>query len=106
MLSKFIDLLMHKYMPLFLILNKSAAYVKYHKPDLYNMLYAPDHHHPSPHGTWMEACVVYCTMLGEMPPRYNVSWWKKACYCVEGLSFPTDGEAEQIRQVSGYVCQL
>jgi fumarate reductase subunit D len=82
------------------------SYVKYHKPELYNMLYAPDHHHPSPHGTWMEACVVYCTMFGEMPPRYNVSWWKKARYCVEGLSFPTDGEAEQIRQVSGYVCQL
>lgn len=82
------------------------SFCKYHKPELYNMLYAPDHHHPSPHGTWMEACVVYCTMLGEMPPRYNESWWKQARYCVKGVSFPTDDEAEQIRQVAGYICQL
>jgi hypothetical protein len=82
------------------------SYTKYHKPELFNKLYAPDHHHPSPHGTWMEACVVYCTMLDEMPPKYDSSWWQSARYVVEGLPFPTDSEAEQIRQVAGYICQL
>jgi len=82
------------------------SYVRYHKPELFHMLYAPDHHHPSPHGTWMEACVVYCTMLGQLPPRYNLEWWSTSRYVMKDLPFPTIGEAEEIRRVAGYICQI
>ena len=84
----------------------ASSYIRNHIPDMFHMLYAQDHHHPSPHGTWLEACVVYCTITGEIPPRYQAHWWNTARYIQPGLDFPTDEEAEEIRHIAGHVCGL
>jgi hypothetical protein len=76
---------------------------------MWSKLYAHDDLHPSPHGTWLEACVVYCTMLEEYPPDYDVSWWNTARYMQppdeEPLPLPTNDEADLLRQVAWMVCQ-
>jgi hypothetical protein len=72
-------------------------------------LYARDDYHPSPHGTFLEACVLYCTMLDEYPPVYDVTWWETARYMQppdqEPLPLPTDEEANLLRDVAWTVCQ-
>ena len=41
-------------------------------------LYQDDNFHPSPHGTLLEASVIYCTITGKSPPPYDdISWWEK-----------------------------
>jgi hypothetical protein len=76
---------------------------------MWNKLYARDDLHPSPHGTFLEACVLYCTMLEEHPPTYDVSWWTTARYMqppdTEPLPLPTDEEADVLRQVAWTICE-
>jgi hypothetical protein len=78
-------------------------------------LYSPDNIHPSPHGTWLQCCLLYCTMIGEAPPIYNATWWDAARYLEErdsedephiAIPFPTDAEAEDLRQVAIAMCDL
>jgi hypothetical protein len=77
---------------------------------LWAKLYARDDFHPSPLGTWLEACVLYCTITGETPPKYDEGWWETARYMQppdEGtaLPLPTMEEATLLADVAWKVCQ-
>ena len=74
---------------------------------LWAKLYARDDFHPSPHGTYLEACVLFCTMFSKRPPIYNQNWWHTARYMqppdLEPLPLPTDDEANVLRSIA---CQI
>lgn len=50
--------------------------------DLWNALYSDDGVHPSPHATWLVACLVVATATGRDPPAYDgelqSAWWDRA----------------------------
>ena len=77
---------------------------------MWEKLYAIDDFHPSPHGTLLEASVVYCTMVGERPPVYDATWWETARYMQppdeEQLPIPTNEEAKVLQDVACHVCDL
>ena len=79
---------------------------------LWNKLYnRVDHFHPSPHGTWLQACVLYATITQQpMPPAvYRLEWWKQARYrqpLEQNLEpIPTLEEAETLRAVAWNVVE-
>jgi len=90
-------------------------WVHQNKPELWDRLIYIDDLHPTPHGSWLESCVLYTTLMKErfrgregdgsilMPPVFNVSWFKTARYMMppedEQKPLPTDEEAEEIRQI-------
>jgi hypothetical protein len=76
-------------------------------PHLFPKLYALDDFHPSPYGTWLQACVLYCIMFQTSPPTYNTSWWKQSRYMMpigdmdDPASFiPTAAEALELAKVA------
>lgn len=73
--------------------------------DMWEKLFYTDDFHPSPHGTWLQACVLYCVMVGEAPPTFTPSFWDKARYMQrvkkEALPLPTAKEAAILRE---YAC--
>ena len=86
------------------------AYLKIHNEDLslWEKLFFKDDFHPSPHGTWLQACILYCTMLREPPPIYDPSIWDKCRYMQrpkeEPMPLPTAEEAQTLRQYARDVC--
>eukprot|EP00977_Amphora_coffeiformis_P025479 scaffold20121_cov187-Amphora_coffeaeformis.AAC.2 len=72
--------------------------------DLWEALYSWDDFHPSPHGTWLQACLIYVAITGEDPPLYNALWWDNCRYMQppdeSPLPLPTAQEAEDLRQVA------
>jgi hypothetical protein len=83
--------------------------IRRHHPHLFPKLYALDDFHPSPYGTWLQACVLYCIMFQKPPPTYNASWWKQSRYMMPVLGemdefpssfIPTDEEAQELAQVA------
>jgi hypothetical protein len=83
-------------------------YIKDNYPQsFWEKLYAPDDLHPSPHGTYLQASVLYCTITGEHPPSvYHMSWWSTARFLDPPMEFPSDEEAEFLREVAGIMCGL
>ncbi len=82
---------------------------KHYGEDEWARLYARDDFHPSPHGTWLEASVLYCTIVQEMPPTYQSTWWDTARYMQppdsgDPLPLPTDSEAAVLASVAWTVC--
>ncbi|KAG7357824.1 hypothetical protein IV203_014411 [Nitzschia inconspicua] len=77
--------------------------------DMWAKLYARDDFHPSPHGTLLEASVLFCTITDEYPPAYDISWWDTARYMqppeTEPLPLPTQEEADVLREVAWQVYQ-
>ncbi|KAL3934449.1 MAG: hypothetical protein SGBAC_009838 [Bacillariaceae sp.] len=74
-------------------------------------LYAPDDFHPSPHGTYLEACLLYCTITGQEPPDYQVGWWSTARYMQPPtvqppMPLPTEEEANYLRRVASHLCKI
>jgi len=74
-------------------------------------LYAPDDFHPSPHGTYLEACLLYCTITGQEPPDYQVGWWSTARYMQPPnvkppMPLPTAKEADYLRRVASHLCNI
>jgi hypothetical protein len=86
------------------------AYLHLHQTDrrLWERLFYVDDHHPSPHGTWLQACVLYCTLTGEKPPHYDKNWWKQSRYMMPDvqLDVPNPIDAETLRQVAIETCGL
>jgi lysophospholipase L1-like esterase len=75
--------------------------------ELWNKLFYIDDFHPSPHGTWLEACVLYCTMTGEAPPTFQSQWFETARYMQPNehtCPLPSAEDAESLRQIASTVC--
>lgn len=76
----------------------------------WEMMYQIDDFHPSPHGTLLEAYVLYCTMLQEAPPKYDPTWWRTARVMQPPdeapLPLPTPKEAEELRRIACEICNL
>ena len=75
---------------------------------LWGMLFYTDDFHPSPHGTWLQACILYCTMLREAPPVFRSEWFARARYMQssseKSLPLPSMEDAEELRKVACTVC--
>jgi hypothetical protein len=87
---------------------------------LWEKLYSWDNFHPSPHGTWLQACILYCTITKRalipeerlMPALQQVdqaTWWKSWSRLMqppdEGpLPLPTVPEALELMRVATMVC--
>ena len=71
---------------------------------LSDKLFHTDDFHPSPLGTWLQCCVLYCIIAGGLPPRYDASWWETSRHMPDDYVLPTEEEAEEIRQVVIDMC--
>mmetsp|Transcript_25554 Transcript_25554/g.39286 ORF Transcript_25554/g.39286 Transcript_25554/m.39286 type:complete len:283 (+) Transcript_25554:88-936(+) len=79
------------------------AYLHIHDQnmELWETLFCADNFHPTPSGTWLEACVLYCTIFACAPPKYNPKWWNNQRY--QNMDDPhppkpTEENAEKIRK--------
>jgi hypothetical protein len=76
----------------------------------WEMLYASDYFHPSPHGTLLQAFVLFITLTGQVPPVYSASWWGTARYMQppeeDPLPLPSLEEGALLRSVACTVCNL
>ncbi|CAB9516449.1 expressed unknown protein [Seminavis robusta] len=89
------------------------AYARIYHSDqeLWKQLYDGDNFHPSPHGTLLQAFVLYITMTQQEPPTsYDAAtWWERARRMQPPLEFPlplpTKDDAEVLRKVAIDVCQ-
>lgn len=74
--------------------------------DLWEKLFYIDDFHPSPHGSYLQCCVLYIVMVGEAPPKYTKDIWNKCRYMQrvnrESLPLPTEEEAAILRE---YACR-
>ena len=81
-----------------------------HNFNLWRKLFHVDDYHPSPHGTWLEACVLYCTMVREAPPPFQPEWFNTARYMQppqeEKLPLPSLEDAEELRKSACIVCEV
>lgn len=74
---------------------------------VWRQLYASDGYHPSPHGTYLEACILYCTITGEEPPEYDEEWWDTARYRkLPKEDRPTEEEAAILHDAACHVCGI
>jgi len=89
--------------------GEAYRYLHAHSRDLWRKLYSWDDFHPSPFGTWLQACVIFCTCFPEeAPPVYNAQWWEQSRYMQppdeKPLPLPTLEEASELRRVASLVC--
>jgi hypothetical protein len=75
---------------------------------LWSKLYCPiDNFHLSPHGTWLQACVLFCTITKRPPPPYQAAWWDASRYMrpasAPPLPLPTAQEAKTLATVACHV---
>jgi hypothetical protein len=72
--------------------------------ELWKKLYSWDDFHPSPYGTWLQACVIFGTMFHIPPPPYDPQWWELCRYMnppdEKPLPLPTDEEAYRLWYVA------
>lgn len=98
--------------------GEAVRWLYRHDPALWQKVYAPDGFHFSPLGTWLEACVLYCTLIHEFPPDLDPAWWNKCRRAVrsnkvvvleqkdddDALVYPSEDEASELRRVACLVC--
>jgi hypothetical protein len=84
--------------------GEAYRYLKLHHLELFHKLYSWDDFHPSPYGTWLQACVLYAVLFQTPPPPYNAMWWEQSRYMQppdqKPLPLPTDAEAAVLAQVA------
>jgi hypothetical protein len=72
--------------------------------ELWKKLYSWDDFHPSPYGTWLQACVLFGTMFNIPPPPYDPQWWELCRYMnppdQKPLPLPTNEEAYRLWYVA------
>jgi hypothetical protein len=86
--------------------GKAVRLVKQENPFIWQTLYGRDGYHPSPHGTWLMACVLYFTVVGIPAPSYNPDWWKTCRYFEEPrLAQPTVEEAQYLASIACLACK-
>ena len=87
--------------------------LKHTNANLWHKLYANDDFHPSPHGTYLQACILYCMILSQPPNRIYKNTaaylWKHARYMQPldqqpSLPLPTNQEAEELRKLACLIC--
>ena len=72
----------------------------------WNRLFGEDLYHPSPHGTYLAACVVYATIYGRMPPastRFTTELFARSRSMQlsgEEQPLPTEEEALYLRWIA------
>jgi hypothetical protein len=75
--------------------------------NLWEKLFSWDDFHPSPHGTWLEACCIYCAVVNEAPPSLDSQWWEAARRMQPSIekpmALPTVQESEELRRVACFV---
>jgi hypothetical protein len=75
--------------------------------NLWEKLYSWDDLHPSPHGTWLEACCIYCAVVNEAPPHLDSQWWEAARrmqpQTEHPMALPTVEEAKELRRVACFI---
>jgi hypothetical protein len=75
--------------------------------NLWEKLFSWDDFHPSPHGTWLEACCIYCAVVNEPPPTLDSQWWEFARRMQPSIErpmpLPTVQESEELRRVACFV---
>jgi hypothetical protein len=87
--------------------GRAVRCVKHQNLLLWKTLYGQDGYHPSPHGTWLMACVLHCTILGVPAPSYHPDWWNTCRYLEEPrLSLPTVEEAQYLSSIACLVCKV
>lgn len=99
--------------------GEAYRYLHQHNHQLWKKLYSHDDFHPSPHGTWLQVCVLWCSIFSQnntnknynlpvVPPVYNHSWWDQSRYMQppdeEPLPRPTTDEAMELRNVACLIC--
>jgi hypothetical protein len=87
----------------------AVQYLHKHYPEIWEGLYANDDFHPSPHGTLLEAYIVFSTITQTAPPLdYSPDWWASARYMQppadEPLPLPTVKEASFLRGIACLIC--
>ena len=90
--------------------GEAVRYLYQRNPSLWEKLYSHDHFHPSPHGTWLQACVIVCCITNRAPPTYNPLWWDH-CRRMQPpdekpLPLPSDTEASTLREVACMICGI
>ena len=90
----------------------AVQYISITYPELYNQLYNSDDVHPTPHCTWLQACLLVAMVTSRAPAPWddNVQqqWQARARHWSSSpsgnaLSLPNDTEAQLLRQVA---CQF
>lgn len=92
--------------------GEAYRYVHDNNKDLWEKLYSHDDFHPSPYGTWLQACVIFCTCFRDsqepVPPIYNSEWWELSRIMQprneEPLPRPSEEEAMELRAVACAIC--
>jgi hypothetical protein len=84
-------------------------YLHQRYPNVWEGLYARDDFHPSPHGTLLEAYVLFATITETCPPfEYSPDWWRAARYMQppedDPLPLPSLEEANFLREVACHIC--
>jgi hypothetical protein len=74
------------------------------RSSFFHSLYQKDGRYYTMMGTWLQACVVYCTILREEPPVYSEDFFKNSRIKLE-LPGPTTEQAEMLRQLAITVCR-
>jgi len=86
-------------------------YLRSENRDVWESLYTDDGVHPSPHGTLLQAYVLYATLTNTCPPtQFSLSWWNAARYMQspddDPLPLPTSEEALYLRTIACEVCEV
>jgi len=87
-------------------IGNAFQYIRRHAdPKVFDSLYARDNFHPSPHGTLLQAMVLYATISGMPPPPYDERWWETSRVRIK-LPLPTKEEAKYLQSVACRVCRV
>lgn len=90
--------------------GEAVLWLHQYNHDLWDKLYSWDEFHPSPSGTWLEACCIYCAVTNKVPPALDSQWWESARRMQPAdekpMALPTDEEADDLRRVACLVSNV
>jgi len=81
---------------------------------LWHLLYMRDEIHPTPHGTWLQSCILFATLFPHEPiPNYDPKFWtfhretnkkddgeEPSTLLSMGYPTPTEQEAHELRELA------
>ena len=93
-------------------MGEAVRYIYYKHAELFPKLYSWDEFHPSPYGTYLQACVLLLTIArstGTVLPTYDPTWWNMCRYLQppneDPLPRPSSEEAAVLAGVAESVCR-